>query len=109
MTAEALRSESRNLDFLRPFLSLADELTLLGQLNMSRFRQWAADARSPVDFKIEREEGSVPIRGYKEFNGLPMPEELRMPYLPTIDLPTRRNQPCGTDASDHDNPDRSGE
>ncbi|MQV12176.1 hypothetical protein GHL01_00255 [Sinorhizobium meliloti] len=73
--------------------ALAHELRFLNQINVNRFRQWAADERSPVDFEIERKEGTISIRGYKEFNGLPIPEELRTSYLPSIDVPvleTRR-------------------
>ncbi|WP_164849329.1 hypothetical protein [Sinorhizobium meliloti] len=67
--------------------ALAHELKFLNQVNVNRFRQWAADERSPVDFEFERKEGTISIRGYKEFNGLPIPEELRTSYLPSIDAP----------------------
>ncbi|WP_223568328.1 hypothetical protein [Agrobacterium tumefaciens] len=67
--------------------ALAHELRFLGQVNVNRFRQWAADERSPVEFEFERKEGTISIRGSKEFNGLPIPEELRTSYLPSIDVP----------------------
>lgn len=54
---------------------------------VNRLRQWAADERSPVDFEFERKEGTISIRGYKEFNGMPIPEELRTSNLPSIDAP----------------------
>lgn len=68
--------------------ALAHELRFLNQINVNRFRQWAADDRSPVDFEFERRDGTISIRGHKEFNGMPIPEELRTSYLPSIDAPT---------------------
>jgi hypothetical protein len=68
--------------------ALAHELRFLGQVNVNRFRQWAADERSPVEFEFERKGGTISIRGHKEFNGLPIPEELRTSHLPSIDAPT---------------------
>ncbi|ANL74255.1 hypothetical protein AMC83_PA00028 (plasmid) [Rhizobium phaseoli] len=67
--------------------ALAHELRFLSQVNVNRFRQWAADERSPVDFEFERKEGTISIRGHKVFNGMPIPEELRTSYLPSIDAP----------------------
>lgn len=67
--------------------ALAHELKFLSQVNVNRFRQWAADERSPVEFEFERKEGTISIRGSKAFNGLPIPEELRTSHLPSIDVP----------------------
>ncbi|MQX45744.1 hypothetical protein [Sinorhizobium medicae] len=66
---------------------LRDEMRLLGQVNINRLRQWATDPRGPVDFEIERKDGELSMRGRKEYNGIPIPEELRTNYLPTVDLP----------------------
>lgn len=72
--------------------ALAHEMRFLNQINVNRFRQWAADERSPVDFEFERKEGTISIRGYKEYNGLPIPEELRTSYLPSIDVPVMESR-----------------
>ncbi|MGV1945614.1 MULTISPECIES: hypothetical protein [unclassified Agrobacterium] len=72
--------------------ALAHEMRFLNQINVNRFRQWAADERSPVDFEFERKEGTISIRGYKEYNGLPIPEELRTSYLPSIDVPVMKSR-----------------
>jgi hypothetical protein len=74
--------------------ALADEMRFLNQLNVNRFRQWLGDSRSPVNFEFERKEGTISNRGRKEFNCLPIPEELRTSFLPPIDVPLiepRRN------------------
>lgn len=65
--------------------ALAHEIKLLNQVNVNRLRQWAADERSPVSFHFEHKDGTLSICGTKDFIGLPIPEELRTSYLPSLD------------------------
>ena len=82
------RDLKRILDLLkRKREDLHDQVQFLAQLNIKRLSQWAADAKSPVDFTIFRNEGKLIIGGRRQDYVFDIPEELRISVIPVIDDP----------------------
>ena len=82
------RDLKRGLDLLkRKREDLQDQVQFLSQLNIQRLSQWAADPKSPVDFRISRKEGKLIVGGRRADYVFDIPEKLRISIIPAIDEP----------------------